>query len=264
MIVDGHTHVILPVEKHLALMDTAGVDVSVVCMTRVHPEKAQDLAAFDHELQTLNAIIAGQKNNGLASIQSAVEEQIQVVHEHPTRFIGFGTVPLNLSQKEMVAWIEKYVIAPQFRGLGEFTLVPGTISLLEPVFALAREYGKLPLWVHTFDPLQLTDIQELITLSQRYQDVPLILGHLGGLHWRETISLVKEVPQAYLDLSATYVKVSVALAIQALPERTLFSSDAPWGDALVSRTMIEQATPSAEVRERVLGGNMLALLQRTA
>jgi hypothetical protein len=35
MIVDGHTHVILPVEEHLALMDAAGVDMSILCMTRV-------------------------------------------------------------------------------------------------------------------------------------------------------------------------------------------------------------------------------------
>jgi uncharacterized protein len=119
----------------------------------------------------------------------------------------------------------------------------------------------LPLWVHTFDPLRREDIQELITLSRCYPDVPLILGHLGGLHWRETISLVKETPQAYLDLSAAYLKLSVALAIQELPERTLFSSDAPWGDPLFARTLVEQASKSTEVRARVLGGTMLELLE---
>jgi uncharacterized protein len=106
----------------------AGVDMSILCMTRVHPEKAKDLASFDHELQTLNAIISGQQNNALASMRLAVQEQLQVIRAHPTRFVGFGNVPVRLSHAENVAWMEQYVIAPQFRGLGEFTLAPGQVG----------------------------------------------------------------------------------------------------------------------------------------
>src|SRR5690349_25143637 len=117
MIVDGHAHVILPVEQHLALMDKAGVDRSVLCITRLHPEKAKDLAEFDHEMDILNKIIAGKLNNVQATLLNAIEEHAHVIREHPTRFIGFGMVPVGLSYDDTAAWLQKYVLAQLFRGL---------------------------------------------------------------------------------------------------------------------------------------------------
>lgn len=64
----------------------------------------------------------------------------------------------------------------------------------------------------------------------------------------------------YLDLSATFTAVAPRFAMQELPERTLFSSDAPYGDPLFSRQIVEQLSPNREVTERVLGGNILELL----
>lgn len=72
MIIDGHTHVILPVERHLALMDKAGVDCSVLCSTRIHPETAKDLAEFDREMSILDEIIAGKLNNVQSTPLSAI------------------------------------------------------------------------------------------------------------------------------------------------------------------------------------------------
>lgn len=46
MIIDSHAHVILPVEQQLALMESAGVERTVLFSTRVHPEQAADLEAF--------------------------------------------------------------------------------------------------------------------------------------------------------------------------------------------------------------------------
>jgi len=51
------------------------------------------------------------------------------------------------------------------------------------------------------------------------------------------------------------------LAIRTLPARTLFNSDAPYGNPLVARTMVEQATANPAVRERVLGGTIVELLR---
>ena len=76
----------------------------------------------------------------------------------------------------------------------------------------------------------------------------------------ETIKLAKEHPQTYLDLSATYTTLAPTLAIRELPERSLFSSDAPYGNPLVARTMIEQVTPDPAVRALVLGENIARLV----
>jgi uncharacterized protein len=259
MIIDGHAHVILPVEQHFALMESAAVERTVLFMTRVHPEQAADLAAFEKEMTRLDAILAGQLKQ-LESFEHAVHEHIQVVQAHSTRFIGFGAVPLGLSYNDMASWLQRYVIEPGMRGIGEFTLAPGQMGLLDPIFALSSEAGNLPLWVHTFAPLTLDDIRTLIALSQRYVSVPLILGHLGGLHWMETIKLAKEHPHIYLDLSAAFTVLAPTLAIRELPERSLFSSDAPYGNPLVARTMIEQVTSDPAVRALVLGETMASLI----
>ena len=260
MIIDSHAHVILPVEQHLALMENAGVERTILFITSVHPERAADLDAFKQEMAMLQAIIAGQMNDTLERFQRALHEHIQVLRTHPTHFIGFGAVPVGLSYNDTADWLQTYVIEPGMRGIGEFTLAPGKIGLLDPIFALSSEAGNLPLWVHTFAPLTLDDIRALIALSQRYPSVPVILGHLGGLHWMETIELAKEHPQTYLDLSATFTTLAPTLAIRELPERSLFSSDAPYGNPLVARTMIEQITPDTTVRALVLGETMARLI----
>jgi len=260
MIIDGHAHVILPVEQQLALMESAGVERTILFMTRVHPEQAANLDAFEKEMDMLSAILAGQLNNALESFERAVQEHIRVVQAHPTRFIGFGAAPVGLSYNATADWLQTYVIEPGMRGIGEFTLAPGQIGLLDPIFALSSEAGNLPLWVHTFAPLTLDDIRALIALSQRYASVPVILGHLGGLNWMETIKLAKEHPQTYLDLSAAFTTLAPTLAIRELPDRSLFSSDAPYGNPLVARTMIEQITPDPAVRALVLGETMARLV----
>jgi uncharacterized protein len=261
MIIDGHAHVILPVERHLALMDAAGVDRTILFGTRIHPERANNLDELEKELRVLDTVLAGDANNALATYLRTIAELAEVVQAYPERFTGFGNVPLSLTRDEAENWIQQHVLANGLRGLGEFTLAPGQIGQLETVFELASDAGNLPLWVHTFAPLRLEDIQELITLSRRHSNVPLILGHLGGLHWRDTIRLAKENSQTYLDLSATYTVMAPLMGIRELPERTICSSDAPFGSPLVARVTVEQAIESQEVRARVLGGTIAQLLQ---
>jgi len=111
------------------------------------------------------------------------------------------------------------------------------------------------------DPLALADIRDLVALARRYPSVPVIFGHLGGWHWCDTIRLAQDLPRASLDLSGTYTTLAPVMAIRTLPARTLFSSDAPYGNPLVARTMVEQATANPAVRERVLGGTVVELLR---
>lgn len=60
--------------------------------------------------------------------------------------------------------------------------------------------------------------------------------------------------------SATFTTLAPTLAIRELPERSLFSSDAPNGNPLVARTMIEQITPDSTVRALVLGKTMARMV----
>lgn len=76
----------------------------------------------------------------------------------------------------------------------------------------------------------------------------------------EAIDLARSIPNLYLELSTASIIFAVRLAIRELPTRTLFGSDAPYGDPVVARTTVERVTAPGEVRERVLDGNLAELL----
>lgn len=260
MIIDGHAHVILPAQRQIQLMAEAKIDRTILFTSVIHPEMASNITAFEEELNMLYDILNGIKNPLEERIR-AIEELSEVIKENPGKYIGFGSIPLGLSFKENIAWIGKYIIANGFRGIGELTPGTGKVSLLEPLFQASQETGNLPLWVHAFFPLCWEDIKELLALAQRYPTVPTIVGHLGGIYWLDTLKAITDIPNIYVDLSATFTTIAPSFAIKEFPERTLFGSDAPYCLPLAARTIIEQIVTDQYVLEQVLGGNITKLLR---
>lgn len=259
MIIDSHAHVILPTKKQVELMNQAGIDRAILFSTSIHPELASDVKELEVEMGILNEIISGKRNALEAKIR-ALDEQAQVIRENPARFLGFGTVPLGLTQEETTAWVAERVVKNNYCGLGEFTIIPGQVKQLEPVFIASMEFGKLPLWIHTFAPLMFGDIKAINELSKSYPLVPVIVGHLGGFHWLETIKLAKENTSLYLDLSATFSTIAPMMAIKEIPERTLYSSDAPYGDQWLARQTIERIVADRNIRRLVMGETIAELI----
>ncbi|MBH8598719.1 amidohydrolase family protein [Thermoactinomyces sp. CICC 10523] len=259
MIIDSHSHVMLPVEKQIELMNEAGIDKTILFYTSIHPERATDFQSYEKEMRKLFKILGGHVNDAKRR-EKGIEEQLQSIRLYPDRFLGFGSVPNGLNDEKTAEWVEKQVIGNGFKGLGEFTLAPGQINTLEPVFKSSCEFGYLPIWVHTLHPLGLSDIKELAELAKKYAKVPVIFGHLGGLNWLDTIKITKEISNAYLDVSAFYTTVALSLAMLELPERTLFSSDSPYGDPLLVRMAVERHSNDPYTRKCVLGDNIAKLL----
>ncbi len=261
MIIDSHAHVILPTTKQLKIMDQAGIERTVLFSTTIHPELASDIKELEIEMGILNEIISGKRNALEAKIQS-LEEQVQVIRENPSRFWGFGTVPLGLTLEETSTWINERIVKNNLLGLGEFTLVPGQVKQLEPVFIASMEFGRMPLWVHAFAPLSFDDIKAINDLSKSYPQVPVIIGHLGGFHWLETIKLAKENKSLYIDLSAAFTAIAPMMAIKEIPDRTLFSSDAPYGDPWLARQTIERIIPDQNIKRLVMRETIAELLNK--
>ncbi|SHI74763.1 amidohydrolase family protein [Propionispora hippei] len=259
MIIDSHAHVILPQERQLEMMKQAGVDRTILFATTIHPETAQNLDEFAVELKNLYDILNGRNNPVQARIDSSIE-LAQTVKSDPEKYVGFGPIPLGLSYEENLEWISQYILANHFKGIGELAPGTGQVGKLEPLFRASHEAGDLPLWVHAFFPLSFADIRELLGLAQAYPTIPLIVGHLGGINWLDTLKAVRDLPQVYLDLSATFTTMAPSFAIQEYPERTLFSSDAPYASPLAARTVLEQIVPDKQVLQEVLGGNIARLL----
>lgn len=259
MVIDSHAHVMFAEESQIELMKEAGVDRTILFSSTIHPEMANSIEMFETELNKLYDILNGVKNPVEARVH-AIEELAKVVKGNPEKYIGFGSIPFGLSYAENLAWLEKYIIANDFYGIGELAPSTGKVAKLEPLFRASQEVGNLPLWVHTFFPLNFADIKELLSLAKQYASVPTIIGHMGGMHWLDTLKAIRELPNAYLDLSATYTTIAPSFAIKEFPERTFFSSDAPYCSPLTARTIIEQLVKDPHILKQVLGGNISRVL----
>ncbi len=64
----------------------------------------------------------------------------------------------------------------------------------------------------------------------------------------------------YLDLSAAFASIVTKMALIELPEKCLFSSDAPYGEPYLYRELVEFVSPSKEITNMALGDNIKELL----
>ncbi|WP_330256485.1 amidohydrolase family protein [Nocardia sp. NBC_00565] len=255
MIIDAHSHVHDPLEDHIALLDEAGVDKTVLFMTRPHPERARDLSELRKEMDRLRQALAG---GGHLGRETARRELDAALTAYPDRFIGFASVPLDAP--DVAGLVDRDVAGRGLRGIGELTPPPDRAALIEPVLRAATDHDGLPVVVHGAAPTTASDLQTLADLARRYPRVPLVVSQLGGAHWMDAIELVRDTPNMYLELSTASIVFAVRLAIAEIPERTLFGSDAPYGDPVIARLTVERATRSPQVRELVLGGTVQHLL----
>lgn len=263
MIIDSHEHYMIPTERQITMMNEAGIDKTILFSTAPHPERAGTFMELKREMDILYKILSGDhsKEANIRRMKDNIEEMVKVLRKYPERFWGFGPVPLGLTVKDTAEWIENDIIFNNFKGVGEFT--PGSdeqICELETIFQALEEYPGIPLWIHTFQPVTLSGIRILMELTRKYPKIPVIYGHMGGYHWMDVIEFAGTVPNAFIDLSAAFSTLAVRMALTELPEKCLFSSDAPYGDPLYSRRLVEDISPSDEICDQVLGGNILRLL----
>ena len=263
MIIDSHEHLMLPIEMQIEKLNQAGVDKAILFSTVPHPERAKNLAELRGEMNILYKVLAG-ANNKEANRERMIKNNNELamqMKKYPERFFGFGAVPLGMSEPETSSWLEENILSNEFKGIGEFT--PGSdeqIRQLEVIFQAVNNFSNLPIWVHTFNPVTISGIHILMELCEKYPSVPVIFGHMGGSIWIDVIDFAKSHKYVYLDLSAAFASIATRMAISELPERCLYSSDAPYGEPYLYRQLIEFVSPSQEVANMVLGNNILQLL----
>ncbi len=164
--------------------------------------------------------------------------------------------------EETEKWMDTQITSNSLYGIGEFT--PGSeqqIKQLETIFQALMATKIYPVWVHTFHLVTVDGIKLLMSLCEQYPGIPVIFGHLGGSNWMDVIKFAKEHGNVYLDLSAAFVSIATRMALAELPERCLFSSDAPYGEPYLYRQLIEFVSPDKRVTEMALGENISRLLE---
>ncbi|MBF4692074.1 amidohydrolase family protein [Fusibacter ferrireducens] len=261
MIIDGHSHVTLPVEAHIKAMDKSGVDKTVLFSTSFHPEVAEDAQGVKEAMYFLNDLLAGKKGSMVEIREKANAELVMAIEQHPSRYIGFGGVPAGLDLETTKQFIHDNVKKHNLAGMGEFTFGTGQVHLMENVFKSTLEFNNMPIWIHAFFPLNMQDIKAIAELAKQYPRTPVILGHLGGSNWLDTLALAKEIPNLYLDTSAYYSTFVLGIVINELPQKCIFGVDRPFGDIQLSLDALRSVAKTPDVAKAVLGENMAKLLK---
>lgn len=263
MVIDGHSHVTLPIQEHIRAMNEAGIDKTVLFSTTFHPETAKNFAEIKTSMEFLNDLLAGKKGSMVEARKKAASELAAAIAQYPDRYVGFGAVPVGLDLQDTLQYVSDVICQNSLIGMGEFTLGSGQIHLLKNIFYASQEFNNLPIWIHAFFPLTVQDIRDIASLAKDYPKTPVILGHLGGCNWLETIELVKEVSNLYLDTSAYYSTFVLATVMNEVPSKCLFGVDRPFGDLRISKDTILRFANNPSISDAVFGENISRLLKIT-
>lgn len=76
----------------------------------------------------------------------------------------------------------------------------------------------------------------------------------------DVIDFASVTKSAYIDLSAAFSTLALKMAISQLPEKCIFSSDAPYSEPLLCKDVVSFVSGNEQVREMVLGGNISRLI----
>lgn len=261
MIIDGHSHLTLPVKEHIKIMDKAGVDKTVLFSTSFHPEMDKNAQEVKASMNYLNELLNGKKGNMTEIRKKSVQELVKAINLYPERYTGFGAVPPGLDLNTTGQYISDNIKKNHLAGMGEFTLGSGQIPLLENIFKLSHEFGNLPIWIHGFFPLELHDIKKISNFARKYPSIPVILGHLGGINWLETMDMAKEIPNLFLDTSAYYSTFVLGTVVNELPKKCIFGVDRPFGDLELSKEALLKVAKSKSIASAVLGENIAQILK---
>jgi uncharacterized protein len=259
VIIDAHAHVVLPVEAQVRAATEAGIDRTVLMQTQNHPEHGTTLAAFKAEWQVLQDTLSGRRN-ALEARQAAADEQWASIRQHPDTFLGWGGVPLGLSDADTGQWVQTYVVDRGYVGIGEVTHAPGQAALVEALFRAASDHGNLPVFVHGIVPTTWQDLAATQVIADRYPNVPLVIGAHGGFSWLQVVEMITGAPNTYLDTSGTFSVLQLTVAAAEIPDRLIFGSNSPYGEPWLARQTVERTVPSAEVRAAILGETAATLL----
>lgn len=261
MIIDGHSHVTLPIKNHIETMNAAKVDKTVLFSTTFHPETAHNFNEVKTSMEFLNDLLAGKKGSMIEARQKSISELVEAIKLFPNRYIGFGNVPVGLELNATLQYVDNYIYKNHLSGMGEFTLASGQVHLLNNIFIASEEFENLPIWIHAFYPLTISDIKEISKFAKSFPKTPVILGHLGGTNWIETVALVKEISNLYLDTSAYFSTLVLSNIINEIPQKCLFGVDGPFGDLQLSIDTIIKFAKTSSIASEVLGENISKLLK---
>jgi predicted TIM-barrel fold metal-dependent hydrolase len=223
------------------------------------PEAAPWTTFNDPERVLRQADEAGITQTVIFPISNTTYEQANAeiasyVRKYPGKFIGIAKHDPNTERGKIRDMLIHEVRDLGLKGL-KLHVVP-----TEEMLVTAQELG-IPILVH---PPRVADLVEVVRV---YPKVNFILAHLGNFasrDWKDhlrAIEATKSIPNLYLETSAVVFFEFLEQAARELPpEKLVFGTDGPLVDQRIEMDKMLLLKLPREKAERIMGGNMLRLL----
>lgn len=189
------------------------------------------------------------------TFEKANQEIAKIVLRYPGKFIGFAKHDPQTEAGKIKALLMREVRELGLKGL-KLHQIP-TRAVLDTVAEL-----RIPILFH---PPKVADFH---MIAASYPQINFILAHLGSFasqNWSEHLSAIdvaKRYSNVYLETSSVVFFEYLELAVRELPaEKLIFGSDGPLVDSRVELYKIHLLKLPKEKEEKVLGGNILKLIQ---
>ena len=221
----------------IASMNTAGIEKSVICSIATSPKQFASILSWSKDIRS-NRIIPFPSFHPEASDAIA---QIAAIRE-----AGFAGIKMHPYYQNFV--LDEERMLPLYKKIAE----EGLILVMHTGFDIG------------FPRERIADPEKILTVMERIPGLKFIATHFGAWDlWNEVEELMLGKP-IYLDLSyALHLlpKEKARAMILAHPEEyLLFGSDSPWTSQQEVLTQLSGLGLSAELEEKILGGNAARLL----
>jgi predicted TIM-barrel fold metal-dependent hydrolase len=144
-----------------------------------------------------------------------------------------------------------------------FDRIPVTHPLFEPVFrALQKEH--LIVMIHSGRWQEVSHCSYAFQIAKRYPDLRVIVAHMGGnefVNTMDAVKLAKKHPNTFLETSNCRLNLMIKKAVKTVGKnRVLFGTDVPWGSFFANLYTVLEAPISEEEKKCILHDNLHNLI----
>lgn len=259
MVLDSHVHITESIELLLKNMEIAGVERSVVCSSRLaQGEDIQSLQDFVEQMNNIASVNEGKPKN-VENIFRENRYLAQKKEEYSNKLLFLGKVDLRSDSKSIKSQLDQ-IHNLGLAGVGEITGIPQNFMSLKNLMNYNKSKGyNLPLFAHADDPVDRETINKMVSLAQKYNEIPFIMGHLGGKYWTEVVEKTKTDSNLFLEISEISNAIPIKVAAREVPGQVIFGSDFPWDFPQANLARLANMDISKKIKEKILYKNAASI-----
>lgn len=132
-------------------------------------------------------------------------------------------------------------------------------EIVDPLFKICEKYNR-PVLVHgQFDMFNMPG--KFNEMAETFPNVTLIMAHIGEPDAIDaTIRVAKRRKNAYIDTASVQLSILKKALKEIEPNKILMGTDAPWGDFTLYIDLVKKATNDIEIQNKILGENIVRVL----